>query len=287
MRRNVAPPPPPTFIQRYRGAILAGVIAVIVVALGVIFVLKFGPSKQGKVAASGAQLAPASLVASVTQIPPASFDAVGIGSAANPPKPLTGAPSLQQDGKPEVLYIGGEFCPYCAAERWAMVASLSRFGSFSGLQTIRSASGDVFPSTPTFTFYGASYSSDYIAFVPVEQYTNQPSGNGYATLQNLTSDQQATMSKYDAAPYTAGGIPFMDFANMYAFSGATYSPGVLAGDWQQVAAQLSNSSSPTAQGILGSANLISAAICQATNQQPAAVCSSAGVQKAAGLLGKS
>jgi hypothetical protein len=287
-RRPISPAPQQTFIERYRGAIIGGVVAAIFIVLAAIFVLKFGPSNQGKEAAAGAQPADPTLVAAVTQIPAATFDAVGAGSANNPPKAMSGAPALTQDGKPELLYVGGEYCPYCAAERWAMVAALSRFGSFSGLQTIRSASGDVFPSTATFTFYGSTFSSDSIAFTPVEQYTNQPSDNGYTSLQNLTAEQQAIVNKYDAPPYTAGGIPFLNFANQYAFSGATYNPGVLAGmDWQQIAAQLKDPSSPQAQGILGSANLISATICRLTNQQPAAVCGSAGVQKAAALLGKS
>ena len=44
--------------------------------------------------------------------------AVGQGSVAQPwtkasePKPLT------LHGKPELLYIGAEFCPVCAVERW-------------------------------------------------------------------------------------------------------------------------------------------------------------------------
>ena len=40
---------------------------------------------------------------------------------------------LTADGKPLVLYVGAEYCPYCAAERCAMVQALSRFGTFSNL----------------------------------------------------------------------------------------------------------------------------------------------------------
>jgi hypothetical protein len=279
----------PSFIERYRGGILAGVLVAILIALAVIFVVKFGPSNQGKEAASGAQPADPALVAALTQIPASEYDAVGIGSAAaNPPKAITGATPLQQNGKPELLYVGAEYCPYCAAERWAMIAALSRFGTFSNLSTIRSSSSDVYPNTPTFSFYGSSYTSDTIAFTPVEQYTNQPSGNGYTPLQNLTPEQQSIVNKYDAAPYTAGGIPFVNFGNQLVFSGATYDPGILADmSWQQIAAELKNPNSSQAQGIIGSANLITAGICEMTSQQPASVCSSAGVQSAAKILGKS
>ncbi len=34
-------------------------------------------------------------------------------------------------GKPEVLFVGAEFCPFCAAERWPLIVALSRFGHFS------------------------------------------------------------------------------------------------------------------------------------------------------------
>ena len=80
-------------------------------------------------------------------------------------------------GKPELLYIGAEYCPFCAAQRWAMVAALSRFGTFSNLSLTHSASADVYPDTPTFSFYQSTYSSKYLTFTSVETNTNEPSGN--------------------------------------------------------------------------------------------------------------
>ena len=54
---------------------------------------------------------------------------VGTGSVLGyNPKPITtikGA-SLTSDGKPQMLYIGAEFCPYCAAMRWSMAVALSK-----------------------------------------------------------------------------------------------------------------------------------------------------------------
>ena len=41
--------------------------------------------------------------------------------------------------------MGAEYCPYCAAERWSMIVALGRFGTFSGLQTMRSSSTDSRP----------------------------------------------------------------------------------------------------------------------------------------------
>ncbi|HVC30756.1 MAG TPA: DUF929 family protein, partial [Steroidobacteraceae bacterium] len=161
--------------------------------------------------------------------------------------------------------------------------------SFTNLSTTRSSAGDVYPSTATFTFNGSSYSSQYLVFTPVEEFSNQPSpGGGYTTLQTLTAEQAAVVKTYDAPPYlaSAGSIPFVDFGGKYALQGATYSPAVLAGeDWNQIGAALSQPSSAVAKGIVGSANLLTAALCTLTGQQPASVCQAAGTKQAASKLG--
>jgi hypothetical protein len=65
-----------------------------------------------------------------------------------PPEFLDEAVRLARtSGKPIVLYVGGEFCPYSAAERWSPVVALSRFGAFSNLALLRSSSTDMFPDT--------------------------------------------------------------------------------------------------------------------------------------------
>ena len=219
------------------------------------------------------------LVQSLAQVPADVFDTVGAGSASNPPTSISGAP-LTQDGKPQLLYVGGEFCPYCAAERWAMVLALSRFGTFSDLKTTRSSSTDVFPNTPTFSFFGSNYQSDYLSFVPVEQYSNQQLAGGYAKLQDLTADQEQIVKSYDP-----GGIPFLDFGGKYALSGASYSPSLLGGmDWQTIASKLTQTSSAQSQAVVGTANVLTAAICRMTDGQPGNVCNSAGVQQAASAI---
>jgi hypothetical protein len=87
---------------------------------------------------------------------------------------------LTANGKPLVVYVGAEYCPYCAAERWAAVIALSRFGTFSGLGQTHSSSTDVYPNTATLSFHGASYTSQYLQFQGVETQSNQPQGTGYA-----------------------------------------------------------------------------------------------------------
>lgn len=172
-----------------------------------------------------------------------------------------------------------EFCPYCAAQRWGVIVALSRFGTFSHLSETTSSAIDIYPSTPTFSFYGSSYTSPYIDFVPVETTTNQPDGDGgYTPLQTPTAAELQIVNKYDASPYITqpGGIPFMDIGNKYLALEPGYSPQILAGQsWRQIASSLSNPSSPIAKDIPGTANYLTAATCMATNQQPASVCQAA------------
>jgi len=161
------------------------------------------------------------------------------------------------------------------------IVALSRFGTFSGLAATHPAAkngagqAEVYPNTPTWTFAHAGYTSRYVTFVPVETYTNipDPSTGLYTPLQPLTAQQQALLTKYDAA--YGGAIPFLDFGNKYLSVGASYDPGVLAGKtWAQIAADLHDPASPVAAGVNGTANYLTAAICGLTNDQPGFACTS-------------
>ena len=219
----------------------------------------------------------AAVVSSITGLEASELDQVGLGSATNLIKAVSGPALIGNGGRPVVFYMGAEYCPYCAAERWSMIIALSRFGAFTGLQATTSSSADIFPNTPTFTFRHATYTSQYVDFQPVE--TTDRDRN---PLQSPTPEQAALVTRYD----TSGHIPFVDFGNRYAFVGATYDPAVLGGmTWRQVADALLNPGSPQARAIIGSANLLTAAICKLTDQQPAAVCSSAAIQAIQTKLG--
>ena len=217
------------------------------------------------------------LVDTISSLPASEFDGIGQGTASQPIVKVSGTPATGPTGKPLVFYEGAEYCPYCAAERWPMIIALSRFGTFSGLATTSSSSTDVYPNTPTFTFLHASYTSQYIDFVSVET-----SDRNQNPLQTPTTAEQAMVDAYDRS----NSIPFVDFGNRYAFSGSTFIPDILAGNsWQDVASALQSPSSPQAKAILGSANLLTAAICKLTGDQPAAVCSSATIQALEQKLG--
>jgi hypothetical protein len=272
---------------RRRNLLLAGgsILAVIAVVVAFVLASTNGSSTTGTTAGSTAG-APSgsdldSVVSQLTSVPAATLDQVGAGTTSANPTTITG-PALTSGGKPEVLYIGAEYCPYCAAERWAVIVALSRFGTFSGLAPIRSAAKDgagnaePYPLTPTWTFAKATYTSSYLTFTPVEGYTNVPdkSTGFYTVLQTPTAAQQALLDKYDAA--YQGAIPFIDYGNRYLSVGASYNPAVLSGlTWAQIADDLHDPSNSVAKSILGTANFATAAICSLTNNQPASACTSA------------
>lgn len=257
---------------RNRVLIVSGAVVVILVIV-IVFVVAKLSSKPATTSASngptGAALA--KVIAATTSVPASTLAQVGAGGVSTPPAAVSGAP-LTSGGKPEMLYIGAEYCPYCAFERWGMIVALSRFGSFSGLRTIHSSSTDIYPNTPTWTFYKSTYTSKYVTFTPVEETTNVPDKNspaGYVPLQTPTPAQQALLSKYNPG----GSIPFVNFGNKYVITGASASPSVLDGkSWATIAAELSDASSPVAQAVNGTANFMTAAICKMTSNQPASVC---------------
>ena len=149
---------------------------------------------------------------------------------------------------------------------------------------------DVYPNTPTFTFVRAKYASQYLVFTGVEEYTNyiDATTNYYKALQTPTKAEIKIVEKYDTPKYVTGlsssdgnPIPFMSFGNKFIVSGASYSPDTLTSlSRSDIAAGLSDSSSPVTDAIIASANYQTAAICSLTNNQPANVCSSSGVMAA-------
>jgi Domain of unknown function (DUF929) len=249
--------------------LLTGGIVVLVVVVVVVFVVLSAGKKTPKTSPPGGTALPASVARQVTSVPASALAAVGSGSVRsfnpNPVKAISGAP-LTSNGKPEMLYIGAEFCPYCAELRWSMAVALSRFGSFTTpLRGVHSSPTDVYPNTATLTFYRAGYTSKYLTFTPVENETVSR-----APLQPTTKQQQAIWDKYDANSY-----PFIYFGGKYIITSPIFDPQVLQGKtWAQIAAALHDPSSPIARGALGAANYMTAAICKMTGNQPASVCSS-------------
>ncbi len=253
------------------------VIAVVVVAIVV--------SNNGSSNAGGSfdnKPVPKSILTAVTSPGQSELATVGSGGVPNPWTKIKGRQTpFTLGGKPELLYYGAEFCPYCAAERWGMIAALSRFGTFKGLGLMKSTANDVFPSTNTFTFRHASYTSPYLAFSAREVEDR----NGRA-LQTPTAREQTVINRYDKKPYStqALGFPFLYLdgkavGNLpsIAIDGAlhanTTDPYSSALSWSQIAGGLVNAGSPQARAVFGNANWITAGICRVDGNKPASVCS--------------
>ncbi|MFM7718598.1 MAG: DUF929 family protein [Actinomycetota bacterium] len=268
--------------RRYAPTIVVSIAVVGMVVLGL----------TGGDAAPEAPPASTEALAAVTSVPASTLDAIGAPDSVDPSKirPLpTGEPALERDGLPLVTYIGAEFCPYCAAERWPMVVALSRFGTFSGLtSTVSGPAPEPYPETATLTFHGVSYTSDYLALSAAEFATNVPDGaGGFTPLDTLTAEQQRILDTYDVAAYVGsdGGVPFVLIGNRYGWVGASYDVGLLTGrTFDEIALGLADPQDEVARAIGGTANVITAMLCQLTGGEPGDVCSSAGVVEASALL---
>lgn len=258
---------------------LGAAVAVLAILAGIVLVQVLRTDRPGPAAEA---LVPPAVMADLTNVPADVREAAGTTGVGALPTPLRGAEPLRKDGKPYVLYVGANYCPFCASQRWALVAALTRFGSFEGLRLTTSAADDVYPSTPTLSFSGATYRGPYLAFDGLELSTNERVNGRYAPLDVPTPEQRAIMDKYNAAPYvdSPGAIPFIDYGNRYLMQGSGFSPGLLTGKTQAaIAATLRDPASSLGKTINGNANVATAALCSLTDGKPASACASPAIAK--------
>jgi hypothetical protein len=267
-----------------------GLVVVIVVALVVIKVTGGSSNNASQDVAPQRTAIEAPVLTALTSVPETVEATVGVPSGLNKPTIFTGQPALTLDGKPGAIFIGGEFCPYCAAERWAIAIAFSKFGTFSGLKETESSPWDTFPDTATLSFYQSTYTSNYVTLQAVENIGNDTTGLGTRKqLAPLDNQQQTLWTKYEnMAGNQAGSVPFLDIGNKVFVLSPTYNPQILQGlNQSAIAAKLSNPQDPVTQAIVGTANYLMAAICNVTGGQPGDVCSASSTQTAAKALGLS
>ena len=138
--------------QRRRILLASGAVVVVLAIVLTFVIIKLNNKPTAPAASPSASASPqglsngptgsalAPVVDKVTSVPASTLDTVGKGGFTGKVQTLTGNPKpLTANGKPELLYVGAEFCPYCGAMRWAMIVALSRFGTFTGLATVHSA----------------------------------------------------------------------------------------------------------------------------------------------------
>jgi hypothetical protein len=249
--------------QRRRAmVILSSVVVVALVAAVIVVIVITRPTKSD--ASGNRTTASPTVLKDVSDVSSKTLQTIGKGNVATLPVKVTGEPPLTSGGKPEVLYVGAEFCPYCAAERWSLYESLSKFGTFSGVGEVKSATDD--GNYSSLDFYKSSFTSKYLNFTSVENEDRNRSG-----LEKVTTAQNALWKKLSNGNQ---GFPFIDFGNKFSLAaGAPLDPSVLGTLTQeQIASQLNNPNSKVAQTIGGGANDITAVICSLTNNQPSTVC---------------
>lgn len=221
------------------------------------------------------QQVPADLLANLTGVSSSTLSTIGKQptSSVAAPSSITGS-ALTSNGKPEILYIGAEYCPFCAMERWPLIIALSKFGTFSNLTLMLSSPTDTAgENIATFSFVNSTYSSPYISFVPIE--FEDRFGNPLQTIPPADSSIQST---YDSG----GSIPFVDLGNSYKIVGAQVINtnlmrvgGSASGaplNWTQVASVLNDPNNALAKAIGGAANTLITAICKLTGGNPSSVC---------------
>jgi hypothetical protein len=243
-------------------AVLGVVVALVAVKL---------TSTPARLAASESQ-ASSVIVRQVTTVPAATLTGVSPGQEITPlQKVRTSGSPLTMGGKPAIVFVSEESCPFCAAERWSLAVALSHFGTWSHLGTTTSSATDVYPDTATLSFRTAQYHSTELTLR-----TTELTDNAGRPLQAQTQLDTSLIDTFDVPPYVnsadqSGAVPFLDIANKYILAGAQYNPQVLAGlSAAQIAGQLSRPASPVAQAIDGSAQVIIAAIDQVLHDKTAA-----------------
>jgi Domain of unknown function (DUF929) len=249
-------------------AAVAAITAVLAVVVALVVVKVTSPPARPVASESQAS---AAVVRQVTGVPAAMLTRVGPGQAVIPLRTVTrSGPPLTIGGKPAIVFVSEESCPFCAAERWSVAVALSHFGTWSHLGTTTSSATDVYPNTATLSFRTAVYQSTELTLR-----TTELADNAGHPLQAQTPLDTRLIGAFDVPPYVnsadqSGAVPFLDIANRYILAGAQYNPQVLAGmSAAQIASQLRNPSSPVAQAIDGSAQVIIAAIDQVLHHKTA------------------
>jgi thiol-disulfide isomerase/thioredoxin len=242
-------------------------VALVIAAVVVLFLARGGGSGADATAAPGA--APAG------SLQPADAASVALGQVHR----QSGEPLLDA-GKPLVFFMGAQWCPFCAAERWALVKATSRFGKWSGLGELLSRSGqDYFPRLATYDLARATYTSDYIGLRHKEVATVDGD-----TLQKLGSFEERLVDGYDKL----GGVPFL-FASgpsgRYTVD-LGYSPGLIEGrTFAELRKEVATDApSEGVEAIDAQADAITALICKLDGKQPASVCATGSIPALEGEL---
>ena len=175
--------------------------------------------------------------------------------------------TMRRGGKLFVFFMGAEYCPYCAAERWAIVRSLQKFGQWDGLkQTISAARDEPFLNLPTYDFTKATYTSLHIEFVAREIKDRE-----FNPLQKLLKTEEKLLRKFNPKKE----IPFLLIGGRFSQIGSGFTPKIFIGHtFRQTETELKKVESEIRKTIDDEGNIISALLC--VSGLPPELCKEAG-----------
>ena len=289
-------------------AMTAAVFGTVFVVLAIlVIVLVSVTGKPGKVIGFGMKPAPAGVVSAVTSVSPAAFTQAGSTITASGPYTaaliaLKKQPLETSGGKPVIAYVGSNYCPYCAASRWPLTVALARFGTFKNLRITESgrATGEIYPGTPTLSYYHATYTSPYVSFLATEQCTDIVSSSSSTPVQHVpglravgvavrrwpTSSSTSTTARPSSRSVQRGRDPLRGLRQQVHRGRCLHGP-VHPRRASPTCRSPRASATPLPRrrsAILVSANFYTAAICKLTNDKPGSVCNMPVVKQAANQL---
>jgi len=161
---------------------------------------------------------------------------------------------VKREGKLFVFFVGAEHDPYCAAERWAVVRALQKFGQWNGLkQTMSAARDEPFLNLPTYDFTEATYSSSHIEFVARELKNRE-----FKPLQKLLKTEEKLVRRYNPDIE----IPFLLVGGRFMQIGAGFTPKIFIGHtFRQTETELKKAESEIRKTIDAEGNIIAALLC--------------------------
>jgi hypothetical protein len=122
--------------------------------------------------------------------------------------------ALRRNGKLYVFFMGAEYCPYSAAERWSVVRALQKFGQWDGLrQTMSAARDEPFLNLPTYDFTETIYNSPNVEFVSREIKDRE-----FKPLQKLLKTEEKLVRRFNPGkelPFLLIGGRFMQVVRFH------------------------------------------------------------------------
>src|SRR5271165_5987658 len=104
--------------RRHRRRIVSGGTTVVGLVLVVALVIALLPTSSKPLIGPNQKSSLALYVQKGVSVPNSTLEAVGLPATTTPPSSVARTALLTDGGKPAVVYVGAEFCPYCAMQRW-------------------------------------------------------------------------------------------------------------------------------------------------------------------------